>query len=60
MQVDPQVLHYASVLYDAGADVQDDALATQAPAVADVPWQGPSFAVKVGQESKVPVNDAQG
>ena len=37
IQVDPQVLHYASVLYVAGAAVQSDVLAAQAAGAATVP-----------------------
>ena len=54
MQADPQLLHYASVLYVAGALEQEELLETQAAGEDPVPWQGPSFAVNVEQVSDVP------
>ena len=57
IQVGPQVLHEASVLYVAGADVQTYAK-HGAPEV-PVPWHGPSVAIYVGQVSDVPVKEAQ-
>ena len=62
IQLDPQLLHYASVLYVDGAAVQRELFEVHdvGAETVPVPKHGPSFAVNLGHDYAVPVKEAQG